>query len=365
MATETTTSVPDAAATDGSLPPTPGGPGRNGIVAAEDAKAAAAITAALQELGSGERRFDLRPIPFAGTWGAATSVCRALASEVILRELEDAGELEGLSKKETKRRVNDAVPERSQQLAEQLAAKIKEMDPAFAEVEAVNGYVNISFDANAVAARLIAEVLSGGAEYGRGAAKTERVMVEHSQLNTHKAAHVGHLRNICLGVAVTNILEAAGYPTIPATYIGDIGRHVIQCLWCYERFHTGEEPKEMGARGRWLGELYAESERRVKFRKDALDLIQLLSHEDKVFVETIDRYLKYLVRKNADGEDIAYLLGRVIHAQEIKEELLRREDVIPMFWPIIGDHLRPRSRSRNRSCSPTARSRPPRRRRSG
>lgn len=345
MVTETdkdtaTTTLATQPAANGSSDGTPPASARSGIVATEDARAHAAIAGALEALEFGERRFDLRPIPFAGTWGAATSVCRALASEVILRDLEEQGELDGLSKKETKRRVNDAVPERSQELAEQFAAKIIEMDPSFAAVEAVNGYVNISFDANAVAARLIAEVLGGGAEYGKGATKTERVMVEHSQLNTHKAAHIGHLRNICLGVAVTNIVEAAGYPTIPATYIGDIGRHVIQCLWCYEHFHAGEEPKQMGARGRWLGELYAESERRVKFRKDALDLIQLLSQEDKAFVDTIDRYLKYLVRKNADGEDIAYLLGRVIHAQEIKEELLRREDVIPMFWPIIGDHLR-------------------------
>ena len=35
-------------------------------------------------------------------------------------------------------------------------------------------------------------------------------MVEHSQPNTHKAFHVGHLRNSVLGVAVSNILRAAG-----------------------------------------------------------------------------------------------------------------------------------------------------------
>jgi arginyl-tRNA synthetase len=327
----TTDTTPSAGATPTAL---------SGTVAVEDAKAGGAIRDALRGLGFGERRFDLRPIPFAGTWGAATSVCRALASEVILRELEERGELEGLSKKETKRRVNDAVPERAQTLAEQVAAQIMSSGVGFSQVEAVNGYVNISFDANAVAVGLIREVLDRGAGYGRGEPKTERVMVEHSQLNTHKAAHVGHLRNICLGVAVINIVEAAGYPTIPATYIGDIGRHVIQCLWCYEQFHKGEEPASIAARGRWLGDLYAESERRMKFRQDALHLLRLLSQEDPTFVEAIDRMLKYLVRKNADGEDIAYLLGRVTHAQEIKEDQLRRDDVIPMFWPIVGDQLR-------------------------
>ena len=54
----------------------------------------------------------------------------------------------------------------------------------------------------------------------------------------------------------------------------------------------------------------------------------------------IDRLLKYLWRKNTDGEDIAYLLGRLTHHQQIKAELLREQDVITKFWPIVGDFLR-------------------------
>ena len=94
------------------------------------------------------------------------------------------------------------------------------------------------------------------------------------------------------------------------------------------------------ARGRWLGEVYAEADARLNYRRDALALLALLSREDPTFVTAIDRLLKYLWRKNAEGEDIAYLLGRVIHAQEIEEDLLREDDVIPKFWPIVGDHLR-------------------------
>ena len=77
------------------------------------------------------------------------------------------------------------------------------------------------------------------------------------------------------------------------------------------------------ARGRWLGEIYAESDARLNYRKDVLDFLQLLAREDQQFVAAIDRMLKYLWRKNAEGEDIAYLLGRFIHAQPIKDELLR------------------------------------------
>ncbi|MDQ3043836.1 MAG: arginine--tRNA ligase [Chloroflexota bacterium] len=312
-----------------------------GIIAWEERHALEAIRAALAALGVdiGNRSIDLRPIPFAGTWGSATSICRALASDLVTRELESGSELEGLSKKESKRLVNERVPARAQALAEGVAAQVQAAGE-FAAVEAANGYVNISYDANAIAARLIGEVLAAGTAYGESAARTERVMVEHSQPNTHKAFHVGHLRNSCLGIATSNILAAAGYPVLTATYIGDIGMHVITCLWCYERFHQGEEPEDPAERGRWLGEIYAESGARLNYRVEVLAFLHLLAREDVAFVAAIDRSLKYLWRKNADGEDIAYLLGRCTHAQEIKEEMLRDPGVIQKFWPIVGDQLR-------------------------
>ena len=319
--------------------------GAVGIIAREERHAAAAIGAALADLGFAPRPLDLRAIPFAGTWGAASSVCYGLANEVVTRELAAAGALDGLSKKEAKRLAAESVRGKAQELAEQIAARVAAAGNGFAGVAASNGYVNISFDANAVAARLIGEVLDRGAAYGTGAARAELVMVEHSQPNTHKEFHVGHLRNSCLGVAIGRILRAAGYRVQDANYIGDIGMHVIKCLWCYERFHRGEEPAEAAARGRWLGDIYAEADARLTFRARALDLLQLLARESVEFATAIDRLLKYLWRNSPDrspeeGEDIAYLLGRIIHAQEIKSDMLRRDEVIPEFWPIVGAQLR-------------------------
>jgi len=332
---------------DGTTPGIPSDPVSGaGIIEREEHHTEAAIGAALADLGFTARPLHLRAIPFSGTWGSATSVCFELANEIVMRELEASGELAGLSKKESKRRAAAVIPGKAQELAEQIATRVTTAPTnGFAQVEAVNGYVNVYFDANAVAARLIGEVLERGDAYGAGAARPERVMVEHSQLNTHKAAHIGHLRNICLGVALTNIVTAAGYQTMPATYIGDIGMHVVKCLWCYERFHQGAEPADPLARGQWLGDIYAEADARLNFRKDAIALLLLLSKEDPIFVAAIDRLLKYLWRGSPDksaeeGEDIAYLLGRVTHAQEIQEDLLRREQVISEFWPIVGEQLR-------------------------
>ena len=326
-----------------SAPTSNGARGRDrvGIVARGEQQATEAIAEALIALGFTPRNVDVRPIPFEGTWGLATSAAYGLANEAVTRELEASGQLDGLSKKEAKALASGAVRERVPLLAEQIASHIAASgNPIFGSVEAVSGYVNIAFDSNAVAATLIEEVLTRGSSYGQGAPIAEKVMVEHSQPNTHKEFHVGHLRNSVLGVAVSNVLRAAGYEVQDANYIGDIGMHVIKCLWCYENFHQGEEPADRSARGRWLGEIYSESDARVNYRKDVLEFLQLLSTEDQQFIAAIDRVLKFLWRKGAEGEDIAYLLGRLSHAQPIKDDQLREDKVIPQFWPIVGDQLR-------------------------
>jgi arginyl-tRNA synthetase len=318
-------------------------PAAGGIIAREEARAAEAIAAAIADLGLPARPVDLRPLPFEGTWGVASSVCFGLANDAVMAELDAAGKLEGLSKKEAKQLAGGLVRDKIPALAEQIVARLAGAD--FASVEAANGYINIAFDSNQVASRLISEVLERGERYGDLPAIDESVMIEHSQPNTHKAFHVGHLRNSCLGVSLSHIMKAAGYRVQDANYIGDIGMHVIKCLWCYENFHRGEEPSDPVERGRWLGEVYAEADARLSFRKEVLDFLLLLSTEDQQFIAAVDRMLKRLWRQGGEGEDvvgedIAYLLGRIANAQPIKDEVLFRQDAIVRFWPIIGEQLR-------------------------
>jgi len=317
------------------------GPANSGIIAREAESARAAISAALSERGLTPRGpIDIRPVPFAGTWGVASSVAHQLAGDLAMAELEAAGKLEGLSRKEAKQLAGAATREKAQSLAAEIAEKVG-TNNGFARVEAANGFINIYFDANAIAGQLISTVLSQGAEYGYGPERSERVLVEHSQPNTHKSFHVGHLRNSCIGIAVSNLQSAAGYPVLTATYPGDIGMHVIKCLWCYETFHKGQEPSDPQLKGRWLAKIYTESNQRLNIRKEVTSFLSLLMKEDKAFVANIDRLLKYVWRSRAvEGEDIAYLLGRVTQGTELDPEQLRDPEVIVRFWPVIGEHLR-------------------------
>ena len=184
-----------------------------------------------------EPRLSWGWIPFDGQWGIATSFFQLAAQEVR------AG-----------KKVN--VTHRAVELAEMTAATLGK--PAgFERVEAVKGYLNLFFSSSEYAQRVLETVLSEGIDFGRLPRRGERVMVEFSQPNTHKAFHVGHLRSAILGDTLCRILDFGGYDVVRANYPGDIGLHVIKWLWCYENFHLGEKPlKDIT---RWMGEIYAEA----------------------------------------------------------------------------------------------------------
>ncbi|MGA7193335.1 MAG: arginine--tRNA ligase, partial [Anaerolineales bacterium] len=103
------------------------------------------------------------------------------------------------------------------------------------------------------------EVLASNADFGRGAPKSERVMVEYAQPNTHHSFHIGHYRNTILGEALARIVQFAGFDTIRASYPGDIGLGVITILWAYDKFYKGQEPQGIHERGQWLLKIYAEA----------------------------------------------------------------------------------------------------------
>ena len=106
---------------------------------------------------------------------------------------------------------------------------------------------------------MVDEVLASRADFGRGAPKSERVMVEYAQPNTHHSFHIGHARNAILGEVLARILEFAGFDTIRASYPGDEGLGVVTVLWAYEKFHKGQEPQGIHERGQWLLKLYVEA----------------------------------------------------------------------------------------------------------
>ncbi len=202
----------------------------------------AKIKAYCEEHGIPLIPLEWKPLPFSGKWGISTSFFAAAAAEARSGK-------------------NVVVAQRAQEIAGQVKNMVSDV-PGIRLVEAVKGYLNLFFDTQVYTRRLVDAVLEQKDRFGSGPATGQRVMIEFSQPNTHKAFHVGHLRGTILGDSLCRILEFAGHELVRANYPGDMGLHVIKWLWGYLKFHNGEEPATDITK--WMGEVYAEAAQRLE-----------------------------------------------------------------------------------------------------
>ena len=58
----------------------------------------------------------------------------------------------------------------------------------------------------------------------------EKAIIEHTSINPNKAAHVGHLRNACIGDVLVRILRRTGYNVEVHNYIDDLGNQLADTV---------------------------------------------------------------------------------------------------------------------------------------
>lgn len=94
-------------------------------------------------------------------------------------------------------------------------------------------------------------------QFGAAPAKGRKVMVEYSSPNTNKPLHFGHMRNIFLGYAISNVLEAAGNEVIKSNLINDRGIHICKSMVAWLRYANGATPESTGQKGdKLVGDYY-------------------------------------------------------------------------------------------------------------
>jgi len=257
-----------------------------------------------------------QPIPFSGEWGVSTSFFQTAANEARVRP---AVELPDERKK-------IPVPQRAQEIAEQIKAEIGDM-PGISRVEAVKGYLNLYFTTSEYAHRVVDEVLTSEADFGRGASKNERIMVEYAQPNTHHSFHIGHARTTVLGESLARIVDFAGFDTIRATYPGDEGLSVVTVLWAYDKFYKGQEPEGIHERGQWLLKIYTEATALLEPKPDE-------TPEEKAKREAHDAERREMYRKLDAGDPYVHDLWQRTREWSLEEfrDILRMLNVNMDVW---------------------------------
>jgi arginyl-tRNA synthetase len=112
------------------------------------------------------------------------------------------------------------------EIAERLASELQSAPGVRRTVVAGGGYVNLFLDRGAFAGELAAALAAG-----RPAPRWPgHVIVEHTSINPNKAAHIGHLRNACLGDTFVRLLRHRGYDVGVQNYIDDTGVQVADVV---------------------------------------------------------------------------------------------------------------------------------------
>ncbi len=147
-------------------------------------------------------------------------------------------------------------------IAAEIAAKLQPEiagSKVLEKLQNAGPYVNFFVNKAELANDVVAAVAAGKGCYGSEKSTGKTIMVEYFHANTHKAVHIGHIRNICLGESLCRILEFAGNRLIRVNYQGDIGPHVAKCMWGMLNLKDkiGKPPSQN--RLRWLGEVYVQA----------------------------------------------------------------------------------------------------------
>ena len=123
------------------------------------------------------------------------------------------------------------------QIAEEIAAELPPIEGVTKVEVAGAGFLNVRFDRAVYAAGLRA------AKQSRPAAG-EKIIVEHTNINPNKAAHIGHLRNAVLGDTLVRMLRALGRNVEAQNYIDNTGVQVADVVAGFH-FLEQKSPKQV------------------------------------------------------------------------------------------------------------------------
>lgn len=143
-------------------------------------------------------------------------------------------------------------------LAKEIGERLLKDSSVVASFTIVQGFLNLSVQNHA----WIEAFNSSTPKVG---SISEKVMVEFSSPNTNKPLHLGHLRNIFLGDALSRILKASGRDVVKTCLVNDRGIHICKSMLAYQMAGEKETPENTGIKGdHFAGKYYVAFDQKYK-----------------------------------------------------------------------------------------------------
>jgi arginyl-tRNA synthetase len=217
------------------------------------------------------------------------------------------------------------------QIAEEIAAALR-ATPGVERVEVAGaGYVNLFLKRGEFARRL-------GSPAAPAAPRLEgKIIVEHTNINPNKAAHIGHLRNAALGDTFVRLLRARGAAVEVQNYIDNTGVQVADVVVGFLELEkkTPADVERLAA------------DPASRFDYSCWDLYARVSkyfEEDKTRLALRQRTLQEIEHGTRDGDSDAALLAEIVATAIVRCHLATMQrlnveyDVLPRESEIL--HLR-------------------------
>lgn len=165
--------------------------------------------------------------------------------------------------------------------AENLKKKIGK--PAFIDkIEVLGSYLNFFLDSSILAKETISTIKQQKEKFGKGN-KGKKIVIEYCGPNTNKPLHLGHVRNMALGNAVSRILAFQGNQVHPVNIINDRGIHICQSMLAYKKWGKNKQPNKKG--DHFVGDYYVlftqKLKKNSKLKNQAQELLFLWEEKDK------------------------------------------------------------------------------------
>ncbi len=216
------------------------------------------------------------------------------------------------------------------QIAQEIAAQLPPIEGVERVEIAGSGYVNFYFSR---AAFLAASLKETEMKLADAAPDAPKCIVEHTNINPNKAAHIGHLRNAVLGDTFVRLLRRAGQRVEVQNYIDNTGVQVADVVIGFLHI-AGKTPAEVRA-------LAAQP----KFDYYCWDLYASVTHffeEDKTRVALRGEMLKSIEEGAGEAAEMANIVApaivrchlRTMERLGIEYDFLPRESEILhlKFW---------------------------------
>jgi arginyl-tRNA synthetase len=232
-------------------------------------------------------------------------------------------------------------------IAAELVTGLGTLDGVAALEVAGNGYINVRLDRGAYAA---ATLHSAGETQEK---RTGKIIVEHTNINPNKAAHIGHLRNAVLGDTFVRMLRASGRTVEVQNYIDNTGVQVADVVagFHFLRKMSYDDVLDLMERTRfdyYCWDLYAEVSQHPELKEWRQVTLHAIEHQEGELVHLASKVSQVIV---------GYHLNTMSRLGVSYDLLPRESDVVWLkFWETAFEQLKERkaiyfeTEGKNKGC---------------